>query len=208
MRAIRVSQNGGPEVLQIADTADPAIGPGQVLVETQAIGVNYIDTYFRTGAYPREVPYIPGSEGTGVVIDVGADVSDIAVGDRVAWAAANDSYAEKVAVDADKAVPVPAGVEPPEAASALLQGMTAHYLIESVYKPEQGDTVLVHAGAGGVGLVLTQLLAARGIRVIRCRRFPTTCIGCRVSCSAIQTSAHSASPVVPTSDCRALARPH
>ncbi|NKY51352.1 quinone oxidoreductase family protein [Nocardia vermiculata] len=166
MRAIQVSEHGGPDVLVPAEVDDPVIGPNQLLVDTEAVGVNFIDTYIRTGTYPQEVPYIPGSEGTGVVSAVGADVSDFTVGDRVAWAAAPASYAEKVAVDAAVAIAVPDGIEPAVAASVLLQGMTAHYLIESVYRPEPGETILVHAGAGGVGLLLTQLAAARGIRVV------------------------------------------
>ncbi|WP_405138405.1 quinone oxidoreductase family protein [Nocardia sp. NBC_01388] len=166
MRAIEVSEHGGPEVLRPAEVADPQVGPGQLLVDTEAIGVNFIDTYIRTGRYPTPVPYIPGAEGTGVVAAVGPEVTEFRVGDRVAWATASASYAEKVLVPAEFAIPVPAGVPAPVAASALLQGMTAHYLIESIYKPEMGETVLVHAGAGGVGLILTQLLAARGVQVI------------------------------------------
>ncbi|WP_278264305.1 quinone oxidoreductase [Nocardia sp. AG03] len=166
MRAIQVSEHGGPEVLRSVELPDPRIGPGQLLVDTQAIGVNFIDTYFRTGLYPQATPYIPGSEGTGIVAAVGAEVTGFAVGDRVAWASAPGSYAEKVAVDADVAVQVPEGVEPTVAAAALLQGMTAHYLIESVFRPEPGDPVLIHAGAGGVGLLLTQMAAAKGARVI------------------------------------------
>ncbi|WP_454196711.1 quinone oxidoreductase family protein [Nocardia sp. Marseille-Q1738] len=166
MRAIQVSEHGGPEVLKYVEVPDPQIGPDQLLVETQAIGVNFIDTYIRTGRYPQDVPYIPGAEGTGVVAEVGANVTEFSVGDRVAWASAPGSYAPEVAVNAAVAIAVPDGVEPPVAASALLQGMTAHYLIESIYKPEPGETVLVHAGAGGVGLILTQLLTARGVRVI------------------------------------------
>ncbi|WP_067691488.1 quinone oxidoreductase family protein [Nocardia jejuensis] len=166
MRAIEVSEIGGPEVLRAAEVPDPVIGPGQLLVETEAIGVNFIDTYIRTGRYPVARPYIPGSEGSGVVAAVAPDVTEFAVGDRVAWAAAPGSYAQKVAVPAAVAIPVPSGVESSVAASALLQGMTAHYLIESIYRPESGETVLVHAGAGGVGLILTQLLAARGVRVV------------------------------------------
>ncbi|MET9486180.1 quinone oxidoreductase [Nocardia sp. NPDC006630] len=166
MRAIEVSEHGGPEVLRPAEVADPQVGPGQLLVDTEAIGVNFIDTYIRTGRYPTPVPYIPGAEGTGVVAAVGPEVTEFRVGDRVAWATASASYAEKVLVPAEFAIPVPDGVPAPVAASALLQGMTAHYLIESIYRPEMGETVLVHAGAGGVGLILTQLLAARGVQVI------------------------------------------
>ncbi|MFD4433998.1 quinone oxidoreductase family protein [Nocardia sp. NPDC058497] len=166
MRAIQVSEHGGPEVLRYVEVADPQIGPGQLLVDTQGVGVNYIDIYFRTGQYPQATPYIPGSEGTGIVAAVGAEVTEFAVGDRVAWAAAPGSYADKVAVDAALAVKVPDAVEPIVAAAALLQGMTAHYLVESVFRPEPGDPVLIHAGAGGVGLLLTQMAAAKGARVI------------------------------------------
>ncbi|MEV0060682.1 quinone oxidoreductase [Nocardia sp. NPDC050718] len=166
MRAIQVSEHGGPEVLRYVEVADPQIGPGQLLVDTQGVGVNYIDIYFRTGQYPQATPYIPGSEGTGVVAAVGAEVTEFAVGDRVAWAAAPGSYADRVAVDAAVAVRVPDAVDPTVAAAALLQGMTAHYLIESVFRPEPGDPVLIHAGAGGVGLLLTQMAAAKGARVI------------------------------------------
>ncbi|WP_228001392.1 quinone oxidoreductase family protein [Nocardia australiensis] len=166
MRAIQVAEHGGPEVLASVEVADPQIGPDQLLVDTEAIGINFIDTYLRMGRYPQAVPYIPGSEGTGIVAEVGADVTEFSVGDRVAWAAAPDSYAQRVAVNAAVAVAVPDGVDPPVAASALLQGMTAHYLIESIYKPEPDETVLVHAGAGGVGLLLTQLATNRGARVI------------------------------------------
>ncbi|WP_039825487.1 quinone oxidoreductase family protein [Nocardia testacea] len=166
MRAIQVERHGGPEVLTLAEVPDPEPGPNQLLVDIDAVGVNFIDTYFRTGTYPRPVPYIPGSEGTGVVAEIGSEVTEFAVGDRVAWAAAPNSYAPRAVVDEAVAVAVPGDIDPAVAASALLQGMTAHYLIESVYRPEPGETVLVHAGAGGVGLLLTQLAAARDIRVI------------------------------------------
>ncbi|TCJ95188.1 quinone oxidoreductase family protein [Nocardia alba] len=166
MRAIQVSEHGGPEVLRYVEVADPQAGPGQLLVETQGVGVNYIDIYFRTGQYPQATPYLPGSEGTGIVVAIGSDVTEFAVGDRVAWASAPGSYADLVAVDESVAVRVPDDVEPAVAAAALLQGMTAHYLTESVFSPEPGDPVLVHAGAGGVGLLLTQLAVAKGARVI------------------------------------------
>ncbi|MGY0500029.1 quinone oxidoreductase family protein [Nocardia sp. FBN12] len=166
MRAIQVSEHGGPEVLQYVEVADPQAGPGQLLVKTQGVGVNYIDIYFRTGLYPQATPYTPGSEGTGLVVAIGSDVTEFAVGDRVAWASAPGSYAELVAVDEAVAVQVPDGVEPAVAAAALLQGMTAHYLTESVFTPEPGDPVLIHAGAGGVGLLLTQMAVAKGARVI------------------------------------------
>ncbi|MFI9404714.1 quinone oxidoreductase family protein [Nocardia sp. NPDC052316] len=166
MRAIQVSEHGGPEVLRYVEVPDPRIGPDQLLVDVQAVGINFIDTYIRTGRYPQDVPYVPGAEGSGVVAEVGANVTEFAVGDRVAWAAGPGSYAERVAVNAAVAVKVPGEVDPKVAASALLQGMTAHYLLESIYTPQPGESVLVHAGAGGVGLALTQLAAARGARVI------------------------------------------
>lgn len=166
MRAIEVARFGGPEVLTPVELPAPEPGPGRLLVRTDAVGVNYIDTYFRTGLYPRELPYIPGSEGTGRVVAVGAGVAGVAVGDRVSWAAADGSYAEQVLVPAAVAVPVPDAVPAEQAASALLQGMTAHYLLNSTYPAQPGETVLVHAGAGGVGLLLTQLAAAKDVRVI------------------------------------------
>lgn len=166
MRAIQVTEHGGPEVLRGAELPAPEPGPGDLLVETAAAGVNFIDTYIRTGRYPTELPYVPGSEGTGTVRAVGSGVTGFTVGDTVAWAAAPGSYAELVRVPAAVAVGVPAGVDPAVAASALLQGMTAHYLLTSVYEPKVGETVLVHAGAGGVGLLLTQLAVARGVRVL------------------------------------------
>ncbi|MGF0310034.1 quinone oxidoreductase family protein [Rhodococcus sp. IEGM1428] len=166
MRAIRIDNTGGPEVLTVVDLPVPTPGPGQILVRTDAIGINYIDTYFRSGLYPRALPYVPGDEGSGVIEQIGSDVTDFAPGDRVAWAAAPGSYAEYVLVDASSAISVPDGVPADQAASALLQGMTAHYLIESTYPAQRGDTVLVHAGAGGVGLLLTQLAVAKGVNVI------------------------------------------
>ncbi|WP_032403664.1 quinone oxidoreductase family protein [Rhodococcoides fascians] len=166
MRAIRIDNTGGPEVLTVVDLPVPTPGAGQILVRTDAIGINYIDTYFRRGMYPRALPYVPGDEGSGVIDQIGSDVTDFAPGDRVAWAAAPGSYAEYVLVDASSAISVPDGVPADQAASALLQGMTAHYLIESTHPAQRGDTVLVHAGAGGVGLILTQLAVAKGVNVI------------------------------------------
>lgn len=166
MRAIRVDSTGGPEVLDVVEMPTPTPGPGQILAKADAIGINYIDTYFRRGMYPRELPYVPGDEGSGVVQEVGANVTQFAPGDRVAWAAAPASYAEFVLVDESAAITVPDGVPADQAASALLQGMTAHYLLESTYPAQPGDTVLVHAGAGGVGLMLTQLAVAKGVNVI------------------------------------------
>ncbi|KAB2582497.1 NADPH:quinone reductase, partial [Rhodococcus erythropolis] len=166
MRAIYVTETGGPEVLTLTEQPEPTPGPGDLLVRTEAIGINFIDTYFRMGQYKRPLPYIPGDEGSGVVEAVGSDVTEFAVGDRVAWAAATGSYAEKVAVPAAVAVKVPDGVPASAAASALLQGMTAHYLAKSTYPIQSGDNVLVHAGAGGVGLILTQMAVSLGAKVI------------------------------------------
>ena len=166
MRAIQVTETGGPDVLRLAQLPDPEPGTGQLLVNVAAAGVNYIDTYHRSGAYPMPLPFVPGSEGAGTVIAVGADAGDIAVGDQVAWAAAPGSYAELAVVPAEQAVPVPAEVDTDIAGGCLLQGMTAHYLVVSVHAVAPGETVLVHAAAGGMGLLLTQLATARGARVI------------------------------------------
>lgn len=166
MRAILITETGGPEVLRLADVPDPKPGPGQLLVELAAAGVNYIDTYHRSGAYPIPLPFIPGVEGAGTVTAVGSGVQQAAVGDRVAWATSLGSYAEEALVAAEQAVAVPDGVDIETAAGSLLQGITAHYLSVSVHPVQPGETVLVHAAAGGVGLLLTQLATARGARVI------------------------------------------
>src|ERR671916_1687208 len=166
MRAIQITDTGGPEVLRLAELPDPEPGPGQLLVEVAAAGVNYLDTYHRSGAYPTPLPFIPGSEGAGTVTAVGPDTSDFAVGDLVAWATNPGSYAELAVVPAEQAVPVPQGVDSQTAAGSLLQGMTAHYLTVSVHAVQPGETVLVHAAAGGMGLLLTQLTTARGAHVI------------------------------------------
>lgn len=166
MRAIQVSTNGGPEVLTPTELPDPQAGPGELLVEVAVAGVNYIDTYQRAGTYPTTLPYVPGLEGTGRVRAVGAGVHGFTAGDRVAWAGTLGSYAELVAVPADEAVPVPDAVSDEAAVGALLQGMTAHFLVHDTYPVQPGDDVLVHAAAGGVGLLLTQLAAGRGARVL------------------------------------------
>jgi len=167
VRAVVVEQTGGPEVLRVEDVEAPVPGPGEVLVDVAAAGVNFIDVYERTGGYPKELPFVAGSEGAGAVTAVGEGVTDFAVGDRVAWAmVAGSGYAEQAAVPADRVVRVPDGVESETAAALMLQGMTAHYLCESTYPAHSGETALVHAAAGGVGLLLTQMLAAKGVRVI------------------------------------------
>jgi NADPH2:quinone reductase len=166
MRAVVVPTHGGPEVLTVEERPTPEPGPGQLLVDSAGAGVNFIDTYQRGGVYPVATPFVPGSEGAGRVSAVGPGVSGVAVGDRVAWMSAPGSYAEQVVVPADQAVPVPDGIPDDVAAGALLQGITAHYLAYSTYPVQPGDTALVHAGAGGVGLLLTQLVKQRGGRVI------------------------------------------
>jgi NADPH2:quinone reductase len=166
VRAIQVEQTGGPEVLREVELADPNPGAGELLVEVHAAGVNYIDTYQRSGLYPRQTPFTLGLEGAGTVRAVGAGVSRFDVGDRVAWSDAQGSYAELATVAAERAVAVPNGVSYEQAAGALLQGMTAHVLVTSTYPVADGEAVLVHAAAGGVGLLLTQLASARGARVI------------------------------------------
>ncbi|MEU6699439.1 quinone oxidoreductase [Pseudonocardia sp. NPDC046786] len=166
MRAVRVTRAGGPDVLEVADVEPPAPGPGEVLVEVGAAGVNYIDTYQREGIYPIETPYVPGLEGSGRVTALGEGVEGVAVGDRIAWAETLGSYAEQTVVPWAKAVPVPESIADDIAVGALLQGMTAHFLVNDCCPLTGGETVLVHAAAGGVGLLLTQLATAKGARVI------------------------------------------
>lgn len=153
-------------MLSYGTVDDPIPGPGEVLVKTSAVGVNFIDTYFRRGMYPSTPPYIPGSEGAGTIVDVGAEVTDLTAGQRVCWCDGPASYAELVAVPAARLVPIPDGVDDAAVGSSLLRGLTAHYLLDGSAHPRSGDTVLVHAGAGGVGLVLTQLAKKRGLTVI------------------------------------------
>jgi NADPH2:quinone reductase len=168
VRAIVVTGHGGPEVLELRDEPAPRPGPGGLLVDVEAIGVNYRDVYEREGAgsYGGAPPLIAGVEGAGIVAKTGEGVDEFSPGDRVAWAAAPGSYAEQVVVDAGRAVPVPEGVSSEVAAAALLQGMTAQYLCNSTYPVQRGDDVLVHAAAGGVGLLLTQMVRLRGGQVI------------------------------------------
>lgn len=167
MRAIRITATGGPEVLTPADVPDPRPGPGELLVDVAVAGVNFIDTYQRRGVYPVELPFVPGQEGTGRVAALGpAGTDGFAVGDRVVWANVAGGYAARVVVPAAVAVPVPEAVPDEIAVGAFLQGMTAHFLVTDAAPARPGDTVLVHAAAGGVGLLLTQLAAARGARVL------------------------------------------
>jgi NADPH:quinone reductase len=166
MRAVVVTRHGGPEVLEVRDVPEPEPAAGQLLVDVEATGVNYRDIYEREGSYPGTPPLVAGVEGAGTVAALGEGVRDIAVGDRVGWVAAPGSYADRVVVDAERAVPVPDGISSEVAAAALLQGMTAQYLAVSTYPVQPGDDVLVHAAAGGVGLLLTQIVTLRGGRVI------------------------------------------
>lgn len=167
MRAVVVHTPGGPDALRLEHRPDPVPGDGEVLVDVEAAGVNYIDVYHRTGKYPLPTPFVAGSEGAGVVVGVGPGVEQVAVGDRVAWAMVPGAgYAERVVVPATRLVPVPDGVGLEVAASLMLQGMTAHYLVTSTYPVAEGTVALVHAAAGGVGLLLTQAAVARGARVI------------------------------------------
>lgn len=166
MQAIQVSRYGGPEVLVPIDLPVPAPGPGEVRVELAATGVNFIEIYQRTGRYPGALPFVPGGEGAGVVSAVGPGVDAVRVGDRVASVNLSGAYAAQAIVPADRAVAVPDGIDVEIAAAALLQGLTAHYLLFDSYPVRRGDTVLVHAAAGGMGLLLTQLATSLGARVI------------------------------------------
>jgi NADPH2:quinone reductase len=168
MRAIVVTEHGGPEVLELQDRPDPSPGPGELLVDVEAIGVNFRDVYEREGkgTHVSETPHPAGVEGAGTVSAAGEGVTRFSAGDRVAWSNAPGSYAERVLVSEDAAVALPDGVSSELAAAAILQGTTAHYLATSTYPIQAGDWVLVHAAAGGVGLLLTQIAKRRGGRVI------------------------------------------
>ena len=167
MRAIVVTRKGGPEVLELADRETPSAGTGELLVDVFVAGVNYRDVYERElQSYGGLPPLVAGVEGAGTVAALGEGVTEFAVGDRVAWASAPGSYAEQVVVSAGNAVPLPAEISDELAAAAILQGMTAHYLCTTTYAVQPGDSVVVHAAAGGVGRLLTQMVKARGGRVI------------------------------------------
>ena len=166
MRAIVVSANGGPDVLVPSDVPEPSGGESDLIVDVTAAGVNFIDIYQREGLYPLPLPYTPGLEGAGIVRSIGSAVSEFSPGDRVAWTGHLGSYAEVVAVPEDKAVLVPDTVSLDTAAGIMLQGLTAHYLVTSVYEISRGDAALVHAAAGGVGLLLCQMIRQRGGDVI------------------------------------------
>jgi NADPH2:quinone reductase len=166
MKAIQVQKTGGPEVLTLVDIPVPTPKPNEAVVKIAAAGVNFIDIYFREGRYPAPLPFVNGQEGAGTVSAVGSDVNSLKVGDRVAYTGIAGSYAEYAAVPADRLVKVPEGITDQQAAAAMLQGMTAHYLLHSSYPLKKGETALIHAAAGGVGLLLVQMAKMIGARVI------------------------------------------
>lgn len=166
MNAVRVHQPGGPEVLRVEEHPTPAPGPAEALVRIEAAGVNFVDIYQREGLYKMPLPYTAGSEAAGVVESVGREVADVKPGDRVAYTGALGSCATHAVVPAARLVKIPAGVDTKTAAAAMLQGITAHYLTHSTYPLGPGDTALVHAAAGGVGLLLTQMAKMRGAKII------------------------------------------
>src|SRR5579885_3351747 len=166
MKAIQVKNPGGPEALELVDLSVPQPKSNEAVVKLAASGVNFIDVYFREGRYKSALPFIVGQEGAGAVTAVGADVKSVKVGDRVAWTSLQGSYAEYAAVAADRLVPIPKGVTDQQAAAAMLQGMTAHYLSHDTFPLKRGQTCLIHAAAGGVGLLLVQMAHNLGARVI------------------------------------------
>ncbi len=166
MRVVQVEEHGGPEVLSVRDVDPPRLQEGHVRVQVAAAGVNFIDIHERSGAYPRALPFVPGGEGSGRVIEVAPGLEHVAIGQRVAWQAVAASYAEEVVVPAGQLISIPDQVDDFDAAALPVQGLTAHYLATSAYEIQRGDTVVVHAGAGGLGLVLTQVATALGARVI------------------------------------------
>ncbi len=166
MKAIQVKQAGGPEAMELVDLPIAQPKPNQAVVKLAASGINFVDVYFREGRYPAPLPLVLGQEGAGVVTAVGAEVKSVKPGDRVAWAGLLGSYAEYAAMDADRLVPIPPGVTEQQAAAAMVQGMTAHYLSHNTYPLKRGETALVHAAAGGVGLLLVQMAHHIGARVI------------------------------------------
>ena len=166
MHAIQISEIGGPEVLEWTEVPSPLPGPGEVVVRQAAAGLNYVDTYFRSGLYPVDLPFVPGQEGAGTVELLGAGVKAWRVGDRVAWADVGSSYAERVAVPVERAVRVPDAVDLETAAAVLLQGITAHYLATDTFNLGPGHRCLIHAGAGGVGSLLIQIAKLLGAEVV------------------------------------------
>jgi NADPH:quinone reductase len=166
MQAIQVQKSGGPEVLTLVDLPVPKPKPNEVVVKVFTAGVNFIDVYFREGRYSTPLPFVNGQEACGIISDVGSDVKSLKPGDRIAYSGVLGSYAQYAAVPADRAVRVPQGITDHQAAAAMLQGMTAHYLINSAYPLKRGETALIHAAAGGVGLLLVQMARSIGARVI------------------------------------------
>ena len=166
MKAVRVHETGGPEVLRLEDVPDPSAGPKDAVVKIEAAGVNFVDIYFRTGLYKTTLPFTNGQEGAGVITAVGTEVTDFQAGDRVAYPGVPGSYAECNVVPAATLVKLPEAIDTRTAAAVMLQGMTVHYLAYSTFPLENGHTALVHAAAGGVGLVLVQVAKMRGARVI------------------------------------------
>jgi len=166
MKAIQVSEVGGPDALKLVELPVPEPKPNEVIVQLKASGVNFIDVYFREGRYPTPLPFVDGQEGAGIVIAVGADVTNVKVGDRVAYTAVLGSYAQYASIPSTRLVHIPDDVSFDLAAAVMLQGMTAHYLVNSTYKLQSGETALIHAAAGGVGLLLVQLAKRVGARVI------------------------------------------
>jgi NADPH2:quinone reductase len=165
-RVVRIGETGGPEVMRLAPEELPEPGAGQLRIRVAASGVNFIDVYFRTGLYPRPLPFVAGLEGAGTVEAVGEGVLDFAVGDRVAWSGVPGSYADAVLAPAASVVRIPEGLSERTAAAAMLQGMTAHYLVHGTRQTKPGDVALVHAAAGGAGLLTVQMLARAGATVI------------------------------------------
>jgi len=166
MKAIQVPRHGGAEVLTLVDLAIPQPKPNEIVVKIAAAGVNFIDVYYREGRYPMATPFVPGSEAAGTVHAVGSEVKSWKAGDRAAYAMVSGAYAEYAAIPAERAVRVPQGVSDQQAAAALLQGMTAHYLVNSTYPLKKGETALIHAAAGGTGSILVQMAKQIGARVI------------------------------------------
>ena len=166
MQAIQVTKVGGPEVLTPTDLPIPSPKPNEAVVQIKAAGVNFIDVYFREGRYPAPLPFVAGQEAAGVVTEVGSEVTNVQPGEHVAYSSAMGSYAEYAAVPANRLVKIPAGLDFEQAAAAMLQGMTAHYLLYSTYPLKQGETALIHAAAGGVGQLLVQMAKKIGARVI------------------------------------------
>ncbi len=166
MKAIRVHTPGSPDILKYEDIPQPTAGPGDALIRLEAVGVNFIDIYQRMGLYPRPLPFTLGQEGAGVVVGLGPHAGNVAVGDRVVFTSIQGSYAEQIAAPASRLVRLPAGIDAQTGAAAMLQGLTAHYLVHSTYPLQAGEWVLVHAAAGGLGLLLIQMAKRLGAHVI------------------------------------------